>query len=258
MQTASEQDALVLQVIATAETIGHVLSASAAAMIAEDLEGYPLTACCVALKKCRAEVRGRLTLHDVVSRLNAADGRPGRDEAWSIALQSADERATVVWTNEIMLAYDAAKPVLRIGDRVGARMAFISAYDRLVEAARAEQMPASWVASYGWDADLRQIALEDAVKLQRLPLDRAKVLGYLSAPITNDGKAIAGLLSGDTSAKPSQDVSAKLQQVRESIAQSKKARAEERAAWVAAEAEELARKKRAVQKAVDERLGGGA
>lgn len=262
MQTAEEQDQLVLQIIATAETIGQVLSAAAAALMAEDLEGYPYAACCAALKKCRAEVRGRLTPHDVVSRLNAADGRPGRDEAWSIALQSADERATVVWTSEIMCAYDAAKAVLRVGDKVGARMAFLSAYDRLVESARAQLKPAHWIASYGWDAELRQLALEEAVKLQRLPLDRAMQLGYESAPATADGQAIAGLITGQkgqqAAGQPSEEVSAMLSQIREGIAQRQKDRLEERDAWIAAEAEELARKKRAMQAAVDERLGGAA
>lgn len=283
MQTAEEQNQLVLQIIATAETIGQVLSGAAAALMAEDLEGYPYAACCAALKKCRAEVRGRLTPHDVVSRLNAADGRPGRDEAWSIALQSADERATVVWTSEIMCAYDAAKAVLRVGDKVGARMAFLSAYDRLVESARAQLKPAHWIASYGWDGELRQLALEEAVKLQRLPLDRAKLLGYEEGPVTAEGKAIAGLLTGGGSEKllklttdvqtrkalqeeqqraapgePSPEFKERLNNLRHEIAQSSKLREEERDAWIAAEAEELARKKRAMQAAVDERLGGAA
>jgi len=196
MQTDDEQDALVLQIIATAEVIGTVMSANAAAMIAEDLEIYPFIDCCAALKKCRAEVRGKLVQADVVNRIHADDGRLGRDEAWAIALQSADEKDTVVWTEEISAAYDAAKPVLMAKDKVGARMAFMSAYDRLLVAARASGEPAKWLISQGWDPDLRDRALETAVRLHRLPLEHAKAFGYLSAPMTADGKAIAGLLTG--------------------------------------------------------------
>jgi len=173
MQTADEQDELVLQVIATAEVIGQVISSTAAAMIAEDLERYSFVDCCKALKKCRAEVRGRLTLADVISRIDAADGRPAKDEAWGIALQSADERDTVIWTAEIEKAYDAARPILNAGDKVGARMAFNSAYERLLITARASGEPAQWKASIGWDGELRARAFEAAVKLERLPPAKA-------------------------------------------------------------------------------------
>lgn len=280
MQTADEQDALALQIVATAEVIGTVISANAAAMIAEDLECYPFAACREALKKCRAEVRGRLTLSDVVNRVNSQDGRPGRDEAWSIALQSADERDTVVWTAEIMTAYDAARPILMAGDKVGARMAFISAYDRLVQSAREALRPAHWIASFGWDGERRQLALESAVRLERLSVDRAEVMGYLAAPVTAEGRALIGLVAVPTTSamlalttdertrkaleeselstagEQSPEFRARLQKLREDVAQGAKNREEERVAWIAAQAEDLARKKRAVQKAVDERLGG--
>lgn len=222
MQTIDEQIELGKHVMATAEVIGTVLSSTAARMIVEDLEQFSFLDCAAALKKCRAEVRGRLTLSDVVNRINSNDGRPTKDEAWGIAMQSADERDTVIWTPEICAAYDAAKTILRSGEKVGARMAFMSAYERLLVAARASGEPAKWIPSVGWDGQLRARAFEMAVKLERisapeavamlqlcghgspecaelvralLPPDGDKSL-LLGGAMTADGRAIAGLLTG--------------------------------------------------------------
>lgn len=199
IQTIDEQIELGKHVMATAEVIGVVLSSAAANMIVEDLEVYSFVDCCAALKKCRAEVKTRLTLSDIVTRINQHDGRPTANEAWGLALQSSDEMDTVIWTSEVATAYDAAKAILNAGDKIGARMAFIAAYERVVESARATGAPAQWLASFGWDKELRERALASAVKLQRLTLDQAKAHGYLSAaPITADGRAIAGLLTGSS------------------------------------------------------------
>ena len=65
------------------------------------------------------------------------DGRPDADEAWGIALQASSEDATIVWTPEIRSAWVAAEPIiLEASDKIGARKAFIAAYDRLVERSR--------------------------------------------------------------------------------------------------------------------------
>ena len=66
---------------ATAETLGQSLSASAAELMAEDLADYSVPELLSALKACRREVTGKLTLAAILQRVNAADGRPGRDEA---------------------------------------------------------------------------------------------------------------------------------------------------------------------------------
>src|SRR5690606_32724284 len=49
-----------------------------------------------------------------------ADNRPGVDEAWAIALTSRDEAETIVWTAETAEAFAACRPVLDMGDEVGA------------------------------------------------------------------------------------------------------------------------------------------
>lgn len=302
MQTADEQDELVLQVIATAEVIGQVISPTAAAMIAEDLERYAFVDCCAALKKCRAEVRGRLTLADVVSRIDAVDGRPAKDEAWGIALQSADERDTVIWTAEIQRAYDAARPILGAGDKVGARMAFNSAYERLLVSARATGEPAQWSASIGWDGDLRARAFEAAVKLERLaPMQAVVMLQQhgqgsqscadlvrallpkgadssllLAGAATGGGVAIAQLLTGpgsrgllslthdektrsallteETAATRSapEDVKARLQKLRQDMADHQTRRAQEREQLLDAQRRDLQQRKEKSNQAVKE------
>jgi hypothetical protein len=109
---------------------------------------------------------------DVIAQLQGAaedDGRPGADEAWAGALNAADEDATVVWTAEMAQAWFAAKPVFELGDKVGARMAFRDAYERLVGEARKARRPVAWETSLGHDKRQRDAAIREAVHLGRLP-----------------------------------------------------------------------------------------
>ena len=66
----------------TAELTGTVLSKVAAQVMAEDLARYPEAQVMGALTRCRRELKGRLTIADVISRLD--DGRPGVEEAWAM------------------------------------------------------------------------------------------------------------------------------------------------------------------------------
>lgn len=152
----------------TAETFGQPMSASALVMLAQDLEQYPEATIFNALRKVRRECR-RLTLADIIDRMESSDGRPAADEAWMNALIAQDESATVVWTQEAAQAFEIARPALTINDKTGARMAFKAAYDRLVEDARKRREPAKWSASLGWDSDQRIPVLQAAVECGRLP-----------------------------------------------------------------------------------------
>lgn len=106
----------------------------------------------------------------------ADDGRPGADEAWAIALVAKDEAETVVWTAETAAAWGIAKPVLANGDEVGARMSFRDAYHRLVNEARAGHRATAWNVSIGFDPARRDLALEHAVNVGRLPRTDAPML----------------------------------------------------------------------------------
>lgn len=247
MQQREDDARLLRELIATAEAMGQAMSPAAAALIVSDLEGVPFAVVQKALRSIRSTYKGRLTFPVIRERIVEADGRPEANEAWALALQAQDERESVVWTHEVMWAFDAARPILRAGDKVGARMAFISAYERLVGAARGEGRPAQWELSMGWDGERRALALEQAVQLNRLPMDRALALGYDPAPqaITADGRAIAGLLKGEAAkvVGVSPETSRRLQEIREQLARSRAERDEERAKRVMRERQELQEKK---------------
>lgn len=217
-------------VCATAEAMGQTISAAGAQLIAEDLAGYEGAVIIAALRACRREPNGKLCLGMVLKNIHAADGRPGKDEAWSIALSASDEYETVVLTAEIRQAMSASTPILEAGDKVGARMAFMSAYERLVSFARAEDRPAKWEVSLGYDSARRVVAIESAVRSQLISHETGNQ--YLAdlriAPITEEGQAIAGLLTGTQRAHISPHIRAKLDEVRKLLKESKRTREVER------------------------------
>lgn len=141
----------------------------------------------------RTEPKFPPTPAQVLALLGKGDGdnRPTADEAWAIALTSHDEAATVVWTQETAEAFAAARPVLDLGDEVGARMAFKAAYDRIVAAARRDGRPPEWTVSLGWDVKRRAAALESAVSAGLLPAPSVAALLPPPEPKTEDDKANA-------------------------------------------------------------------
>lgn len=163
----------------TAELMGQQVTPAALVMMAEDLAGYPQQQVLEALRRVRRECR-RMTLADIIERMEAADGRPNADEAWANAMVALDESQTVVWTREALEAWGIARPLMVINDKTGARMAFRGAYERLVEESRARKEPAHWSASLGWDVDNRREVLESAVQAGRLTHTQAQ--GLLPAP----------------------------------------------------------------------------
>jgi hypothetical protein len=225
---------LAAAICATAEAMGQEMNPGTAAMMAEDLCAYPVPVVKSALKACRFEA-------DILQRVQIADGRPGKDEAWAIAMTTNDEFETVVLTDEIQLALAAAKPVLDAGDKVGARMAFISAYERLVSQAREDNTLVNWHVSVGFDANRRVQAITKAVQMQRIPQEHGqKYLADLSIePVTEDGRAIAGLLTGEVS-RPTPSLREKLGKVKASMLAMRKASAEEQTELRIQAANELA------------------
>lgn len=157
-------------VAVTAELCGAVFSEAAAEVFIADLEGFPESAVLRALTRCRKEHRGRLTVSDVVSRID--DGRPGPEEAW--ALMPLDESQSVVWTDEMAQAFGVALPLLDSGDKVAARMAFKEAYTKAVAEARDARRPVVWTPSLGHSKDGREGALMEAVQKDRLTMERAQ------------------------------------------------------------------------------------
>lgn len=159
-------------IVITAEVCGTELSKAAAEVMVRELETYPEAAVVSALKRCRREVKGRLSLASVVERID--DGHPGVEEAW--AMCPRDEDQTVVWTDEMAEAYGSVMELIVAGDTIAARMSFKERYAALVRQSRDDKRPARWVVSLGHDVNSRSAPLLEAVDKGRLPADTAHQL----------------------------------------------------------------------------------
>lgn len=251
----NEQDLLWLveQVVGTAELLGQPITPTAAAMLADDLSSYPREVLARALSRVRTEHTGRLTPKAILDRIDEAMGRPAANEAWAVAVVAMDERATVVWTDEMAYAWGAALPIAKEGDMVGARMAFIAAYERLVRTAREERRLPSVTVSLGHDAEGRTAAIEKAVQLGYMP--KAEAQQYLPAPAAEPWMA-AVLLAGPAipASKAPPEIAERLTVLSAELAEGDRRRARERTARIAAEAADLVERKARAQRQVDERM----
>jgi hypothetical protein len=180
----------ILQALAvTCELTQTQLSPAAARVMAQDLARYPEPQVLGALDRCRKELRPReLTLSAILTRLD--DGRPGPEEAWAIVSPAlADERITIVWTEEMALASAPASAI--IDDPVAARMAFLESYRRLVQRARDDGEEVKWTPALGWDAGGREGPLLEAVRRGRLTAQHvAGLLPHREEPVPEVVKLI--------------------------------------------------------------------
>lgn len=237
---------LIQQIVGTAELLGHEIKPSTAFMLADDLSAYPRAVLARAMQRVRSEHAGRLTPKAILDRIDEVMGRPAANEAWAVAVQALDERATVVWTEEIAQAWGAALPIASGGDLVGARMAFISTYERLVRTAREERRLPAPVVSIGWDQEARAAGVEKAVQLGYVPPDHA--LHLLEAPAETWVEPLA-LLTGNveptSSATP--EVLARLAELRAELANRPQRTARSRVEAVEAQVVDLDERKRSAQ-----------
>lgn len=164
-----EQEKLILALMATAEVMGNEIKPNVAIVMVDYLSMYPLSDVLQALTRIRREHAGKLTLKAILDILAPAGGWLSANEAWALALPAADEAATVVWTQEMAKAWAIAKPILDAGDKIGARMAFIPAYERFVDQAKREGRDPHYEISDGWDANMRELAVQNAVTAGLLP-----------------------------------------------------------------------------------------
>ena len=165
-----KQSELLQAIAVTAELCGRTLSPAAAEIFCKDLENFPAAQIVAALARCRKEVRGALTIQDVVSRID--DGRPGPEEAW--AMLPMTESQTVVWTAEMSQAFGVVVSMIDAGEVIPARMAFKETYIRLVNQARDHGLRVEWSPTLGHDAAGREPALQKAVAAGRLSLETAR------------------------------------------------------------------------------------
>jgi hypothetical protein len=102
------------------------------------------------------------------------DGRPGVEEAW--ATYPHDEESSAVITDEIAEAMRVARPLILDGDRIGARMAFKDAYNRIVARNKAAGVPVRWFPTLGSDAASRDEVIDQAVRIGRISQEHAVAL----------------------------------------------------------------------------------
>lgn len=257
MLNDSELQWLVQQIVGTSELLGQEIKPAAAAMLAEDLAGYPRDVLAKAFGRMRTEHTGRLTPKAILDRIDEAMGRPGANEAWAMAVNALDERNTVVWTDEMSEAWGVSRDLAAQGDLVGARMAFIATYERLVRTARDERRLPHVTVSIGWDGGLRAVAVEKAVQLGYL--SRAQAAEHMPALGHSPAIAPVALLTGDVSAAADAppDVRARLAQLREDLAAAPERRRLARAEEVRLAEEDLLRRKAEAQRKVDEAIAKG-
>jgi hypothetical protein len=109
----------------------------------------------------------------------------GGEEAWSIGRKGYDGYDSVVSTDIIQTAANAAEDLWRMGDKVAARMVFLEVFAKEVAAAPG---PPKWRLSPGIDKGLLEDAVVEAVRIGRLP--ESELAKYRIAPKTTTAKAL--------------------------------------------------------------------
>lgn len=169
MSDHHDTDWLLEELGATMELSGQQVRPAALLLLAEDLAHIEKPVLRLALARIRAEHRGPILTGTVLQYVDHAMGRMLPAEAYGLALTSADQQATVVWTDEIAQAWAVAAPLLDAGDKFGARQAFIEAYGRITGEARALRRRPVVQVSLGHDPEARTRAVQEAIAAGRLP-----------------------------------------------------------------------------------------
>lgn len=135
------------------------------------LDNFPIEG----LKKARTFFRsqpGRRQMPMPADYISAIpDGRPSAQESW--AMIPRDENASVIWTNEMRMAYSIVASLIAEGNMSGAFFAYKEAYEKLVAEAKSRGEPARWSPSEGHDKSGRAAAYIEAVDKKRITMLQA-------------------------------------------------------------------------------------
>lgn len=164
----SERKQLAQAIAVTAELTGTQLSEAALKAMITGLEDHTFDRVVAALKRCQYELgAGRFCFPEILKRMPG--GHLSSDEAW--ALYPKDEYTTAVVTREMHQAMDAANSLMAEGDKIGARMAFKQAYERLVSESCGKQPV--WEITLGFDKAGRYDAVLKGIEQGRISVERA-------------------------------------------------------------------------------------
>jgi hypothetical protein len=156
--------------VALEVTGSPTISDAAIAVMLKDLSGYPEEQVISAIRRCCREVKGKLTLADIIQRLD--DGRPDPETAWSMVPK--DERVSAMMTSEMEEAFRLAYAQVAAGELIPARMTFLEAYRKSVQQARDGRYPVRWTFTPGTDKDGQALVLLDAAEKGRISTERVK------------------------------------------------------------------------------------
>lgn len=145
-------------------------------VIEQELSAYPIQDVQLALRRCQTELKGRVTLADILDRIPSQ--HPGVEEAWGlVAKVIKNEQVSICWTDEMRTAYGAAAPLA--ADLIAARMAFREVYVKELSGARANRQLPSWSVSLGYDPTMRDECIREAARRNLISqVTAAKLLAH--------------------------------------------------------------------------------
>lgn len=199
---------------------GTEMTDEQAEAMARQLDDYPEELVIAALKKASREVKFRLTLADVIERID--DGHPSPEIAWAMVPKGEGTSAAV--TAPMMQAYAAVVDMLE-SDATGARIHFCRVYAELVERARDEGRPCEWFASLGvGDTEAERFEAKAEAQRRNARIHGAGAYPALerpahvdAPPLPRGGDAVAGALAHVMSEAERRHGKAQVQQLRKAL-----------------------------------------
>ena len=180
MLSVEEKEKIADLIEITAEISGNPFKPQVIALMVEDLAEWEINEIQAALNACRREVKGRLSLKDIIDRLTKkSDELPSADEMWGAIYDfCTDERKSSVLPEMAFKALESTNGgiwgLIQDGDKIGARMAFKAAYERLSQGFNGK---VQYSVRLGTDSEERKTAIQAAYK-QGL-IDKSQALQYL-------------------------------------------------------------------------------
>ena len=180
MLSVEEKEKIADLIEITAEISGNPFKPQVIALMVEDLAEWDFNEIQAALNACRREVKGRLSLKDIIDRLpKKGDELPTADEMWGAIYDfCTDERKTFVLPDMAFKALESTNggiwELIQDGDKTGARMAFKGAYERLSQGFNGK---VQYSVRLGTDRQERETAIQAAYK-QGL-IDKSQIFQYL-------------------------------------------------------------------------------
>ena len=167
MLTVEQQEKIAELIDATAEILGSQIKPQIIKIMCDDLSDYEFNDIQTALTACRREVKGRLSLKDIIDRLpKKADELPSADEAWGLVHDFDNEQKTIIAPTIAFEAGRCGAFNLISTDKVAARMAFKEAYNRLIPNYKGKSI--RYEVSLSDDKEERRTALIQAVEDGRI------------------------------------------------------------------------------------------